>query len=423
MKFQFSIRHLAAAGLTSIGFLTFQKADLFSKILTEAIHEIIIYPKLGYIGVCIAISGGLLCFQKTKTIGWIASSSLLFGFLLLIGSLVGVFPDGLSYNNQHFSTIGFVILSVIIFLLYVAVGYGADQEEIQTVEELIKSNNLNDASISSQKMEIDRLNSQKLEDDKKYSTEKSEKEKARASYKLLKLNRPYESQLVGSFALSLGFSWKKHAPNRSLQFNFLQGSQDEKFSDFACGFSGKAWMLELKRGYSEKRREKAKKLRWAQLNELRSMPSMMEAASKCHWIGYGRTEEESRKSIIDMLPYWTSLYGNYDTTILHNEFVEAVFSSDIIGVDLKDFRAYMSFLNKVKTADETSDEGEPDDSFAGMIFHEDQHGNIVAWVENNIFEFNRKIEQQIQIIQMQKIQHEIEQNRSIEQSRGHSIGW
>jgi hypothetical protein len=292
-----------------------------------------------------------------------------------------------------------------------AIAHGVDIKAIldrdkATIETATKGWKKAEAAVEKLKESL-RTNSEAHVAEIKAANQSLNSEKART--KKILSHRPYESQLVAAFSISLAVRWQRKIPNAPISFNDFQGNRDKNFGDFVGMTAGSCWLIELKRDWSCVRTEARKPIRVRQAEALsQRTDALRQLADRCHWLGWG--ESDAKRAILKFSPYWQTWRVDAPPVEAkrNDAFVADAFDGRI-GLSPAVFAEYLRFLSEASGS--PSDEGD-EDTIAALIFERDGKGDVKYWIAPDLLSVGKAIEERIELRQRQ-----IERQREIEEEK------
>lgn len=362
--------------------------------------------------------------RRTRSAAWLLSGATLvicslaaaiIGLVRPNGFTIGAatYPTGLLLWTGPLLLVVFLVLALILDSNNCIVERNSALREVDLVTSHVKIQG-----------EADALRTELAEAKRQHENDNTElKSKlagAVSAHQETKKHRPYESQLVAAFAVSLGAEWQLRSPGSAISLNGGQGSLDKNFADFIGATEGACWLIELKREWSCVSTELRKAARRRQHAAMQTDAGIRKIAAACHWLGWG--VKTGNEASLNFAQYWRTWGGREPPpgTINHLTFVERAFASGwSVGVSPNEFAIYMAFLAE-NGAPEDADAG---DTFAALVFHRDSSGKIRYWIEPDIRAIGLVIEGGYRKIEERRIAMNLEnERRKISHDTSNDIG-
>lgn len=338
-----------------------------------------------------AIAAGIFAIiRPVRNIGWLLAGGSLGSCALITFLIYRIYPEGFSYGHEPvfenfvtgwipWSFAGLVLASVLFAYLERRFQRDIQAAEVACIQSLASAKETAEKETKDSQATLRTVNKAHTEE---LTALRSELAKERTTLRSTRAARPYESQLVAAFCISLTAEWHSRNPHVPFALNHFQGNLDKNFGDFVGIAEGSCWLIELKRDWSCVSAETRKHARCLQANALIERLDMLDVANGCHWLGWG--EDNHRESILKFSPYWStwSMERPPEKTIDNDTFVKRVFQpSRAVGCSPKVFASYIRFL--AETAETSSDE-EGADTILALIFQRDSSGRIRYWIERDL---------------------------------------
>ncbi len=402
-----SKRHWAtgvtAAILVSLGGLVIHEGYRFLKVLVKAAETLREPPSSlpVALGIILSVAGGLLIPKQTRNAGWVLTGTSL-GLLSFAALLIAwTYPRLVTHTGVEFST-GWIWVAVIgTWAITCALAVTGDvlmTEGREKDRTAIKEAKSAFESMTARRDSIAATLKQTTEGKDKVSAELTEEKRLHAQ---TKARRPYESQLVSLFSLSMGAAWERQCPNQPFLLNHHQGNLDREYGDFIGQAAGQCWLVELKRDWSCAASEFEKPVRVRQFEALGARPDLRITADQCHWLGWGLTD--GKEAIIRLNAYWSNWpkAENMPSGIVHEEFANRAFAGDAghsVGVSPDTFATYLRFLDGLAGGASC----EMEDTIAALVFHRDGRRRLRCWIEPDLLSVGKIIAARYELIMEQQ---------------------
>ena len=311
-----------------------------------------------FISTLIALaSATLIIIPRTRTLGSFLAGAWL-SFIIFVGYIaLAMYPHGFPCRGQ---TIDFSII-FLVEILIVGLGIFAGAVFLRDDKRLMEIFHQKEAALRNQEEQHGRL-----AEDVKALNARLVQECGRHRETLN--NRPYESQLAMSFAVSLCSEWLKKYPGKDFVLNSFQGNLDRTLADVFGATNACCWLVELKRTRKEISSEWEKPARKRQCDALQANSEINRIADRCHWLGWGDKGQEA-DPVLRFFRYWQSqdLKAHPELVIDIDRFTKRAFlPQGGIGVSFQEIKAYLKFLFSATVNDSIA---VPDsDSFAVLVF-------------------------------------------------------
>jgi len=342
-----------------------------------------------WISAFIAFSSAILVFvPRARNLGYLLTGAWL-SFVLFLGYITfRLYPGGFLYRGYSVTRLTILIIVFVDVLVAVWTGLvffrenqllprGSDEkaapgpnQEVSYSPEFVPESNTSGT--------IDDLT------EKVRGLEKSLEDEKSAHKKIL-ANRPYESQLAMSFAVSLCSEWLKQYPGKLFSLNNFQGNLDRALADIFGVTNRSCWLVELKRSRDEIKSEWRKPARIRQLKALQANPKIEGIANRCHWLGWGEVDREKGLDL-RFSGYWKceNLEDHPEQVISVDVFASQAFLMDgKIGVSAKEMKQYLEFLFSAAGMSATA--LADSDSFAVLVFSWNPQEGPRCWCESMEF--------------------------------------
>jgi hypothetical protein len=384
-----AVIYLAASGTAILW-----KGDDFLEVLAKAAKTDLVLSSsfVGTLGAALLAASFLVIPRRSRTVGWMIASGAV-TILLLAGLLISTVFSSLYYRNSSFSTgwISFgVIMSAVVTCLLATLGDWSHssllETEKQSAEQLKTENERLEGLATVAREErtrvVDGLKEKLKEANAATGVANQQLKTEREQHLQTKLGRPYESQLVATFSLSLGIAWQRQCPGVPFLLNHYQGNRDREFGDFIGQVQGYCWLIELKRDWNCVDTEFQKPIRKRQCDAVRADRKLSDTAAQCHWLGWGVTDQH--EVMIHLCDYWACWPGGISTptVIDYHSFASRAFGgadARPVGVVPDKFAQYLRFL-----ADMAGGNHRAEDTIAALVFHFDGHDRVRCWVEQDL---------------------------------------
>lgn len=368
------------------------------------------------LGVGLIASAILLSIRSTRSVGFLILGACLLTLGVAARLMNAEWPTGFSYNGDgithtvawlYWLTVIAAFVAAIFGILHDKAAYQFRQTQAERISDLEASNTVlttkAEEALSSEASAKGSVQALKDQHAEKLKSLERKIESERSAHLQTRASRPYESQLVAAFCISLAVRWQYLHKDTQLSLNHFQGNKDKDFGDFVGLTKGVCWLIEIKRNWSSVSTEKGKPIRVRQKRALSQQPSMRALAEKCHWMAWGAGSEV--EASILFAPYWVTMDSSsapvsfFDQETFVSRALPEPFcshsqrsASAAVGISPDQFALYVDFL-AMNTGGAVY---EDPDLIAALVFEARGDGSVRYWIEPDLHAYAISISKAIE---------------------------